>query len=73
MDCFVCELPLVLGYVGPGPGLSMLGALLGLLLTFLAAGSAVLAWPLRAYLRKRREQRHATSPAASDHADSIGG
>lgn len=40
----------VLGYIGPGPGLSMLGALIGLIVTVVAAIGAVLAWPLRALL-----------------------
>jgi hypothetical protein len=45
----------LLGYIGPGAGLGLLGALVGL---FLAVGSAlgfVCFWPLRALLRKRKQ------------------
>lgn len=44
----------VLAYIGPGPGLSMLGALLGLLGTVLVAILAVFSSPLRVLYRKMR-------------------
>jgi membrane protein implicated in regulation of membrane protease activity len=47
-------------YVGPGAGLSLLGALWGLLLALLAAIGFVLGWPVRRWLSRRR------AAAASD-------
>jgi hypothetical protein len=46
-----------LAYIGPGPGLTMLATLVGLLATIAIAISAVAAWPFRVLLRKRREAR----------------
>ena len=43
-----------LAYVGPGVGLSLLGALWALLLAVLAALSFIVAWPVRRMLRRRR-------------------
>lgn len=42
-------------YIGPGPGLAMLGALLGLVFTILAAVGAVLLWPIRKLMGKTDE------------------
>lgn len=52
-------------YVGPGAGLSLLGALWGLLLAIGAAIAFVLLWPLRRYL-KRRSASQAALRAAAD-------
>lgn len=52
-----------LAYVGPGAGLSLLGALWGLLLAVGAALGFLLLWPLRRARRRRLRQRgQATSP-----------
>lgn len=67
-----------LAYVGPGAGLSVLGALWGLILALLAAFGFLLMWPLRRY-RRQRAQASATAPrehtaerTAGDDADSPG-
>jgi hypothetical protein len=44
----------LLGYVGPGAGLGMIGALVGLALAVLSALAFVVFWPLRMLLRKRK-------------------
>ena len=65
-----------LAYVGPGAGLSVLGALWGLILALLAALGFVLMWPLRRYRRQRAQasatapHEHAAERATGDDADS---
>ncbi len=44
-----------LAYIGPGAGLSLLGALWGVLAAVLAALLFLLFWPLRRLLRRRRQ------------------
>ncbi len=48
-----------LAYVGPGAGLSLLGALWGLLLAVASAIGFVIVWPLRRARRRARERRAA--------------
>jgi hypothetical protein len=43
-------------YVGPGPGLSVLGALWAVIAAVLLALLAVIRWPLRFLLRKLRKK-----------------
>lgn len=43
-----------LAYVGPGAGLSLLGALWGLLLAVLAALGFLILWPVRRLLKRGR-------------------
>ena len=42
----------VLGYIGPGAGLGMIGALIGLALAVISALAFVVLWPLRMLRRK---------------------
>lgn len=44
-------------YVGPGAGLSLVGALWGLLLAIGAALAFIIVWPLRRLRRRGREKR----------------
>lgn len=53
-------------YVGPGPGLTMLGALWGVLATLFLAVGAVLIWPIRALIRKLRKRQGPEIPAQED-------
>lgn len=56
-------------YVGPGAGLSLLGALWGLLLAIGAAIAFVILWPIRKARRKARakqEQEAAAAQVADD-------
>jgi len=50
-------------YVGPGAALSLLGALWGLLVAIGAAVAFAVAWPIRRYLRSRRD-RGGKTPSA---------
>jgi membrane protein implicated in regulation of membrane protease activity len=52
-----------LAYVGPGAGLSLLGAFWALLVAVLAALAFVVLYPIRRLLRGRK--RPATQPAAA--------
>lgn len=42
----------LIGYIGPGAGIGMLGALLGVLLAVGGALAMALAWPLRMLVKK---------------------
>ena len=53
-------------YVGPGAGLSLLGALWGLLLAIGAAIAFVLLWPLRRYLKRRSASQAALRAADAE-------
>lgn len=65
---FAACLPLIVAaspaaaYVGPGAGLSLLGALWGVLVAVGAAIAFVVLWPFRRLLRKRRPAGGARSP-----------
>jgi type VI protein secretion system component VasK len=56
-------------YVGPGAGLSLLGAFWGLLLAVVAALGFVILWPLRRMFRRDRAkepERAAVAPSAGE-------
>jgi hypothetical protein len=55
-----------LAYVGPGPGLSMVGVLFGLLATLLAAIAALAFWPIRAFIRWLRVGRVHRAPISHE-------
>ena len=42
-------------YVGPGAGLSLVGAVWGLLVALFAACAFVILWPVRRFFRRRRD------------------
>ena len=54
----------LLAYIGPGAGLGLLGALIGLVLAVGSALGFVILWPLRALLRKRKQK--ATTPSVME-------
>lgn len=56
-------------YIGPGAGLSLLGALWGLIAAVGVALAFVLAWPVRKMLRKRRERKGVDGAAAERDAE----
>lgn len=49
-------------YVGPGAGITLIGAVIGLISAVFLALFAVLRWPIRRYLARRKAARE--SPAA---------
>lgn len=54
-------------YIGPGAGISVLGSLLGILATILVAIGAIIFWPLRKLMRRRKAA--AAQPTESAAAD----
>ena len=55
-----------MAYVGPGAGITMLGALWGVFIAILAALGAVLYWPIRSVIRKRKKRLAADAEANSN-------
>ena len=53
-------------YVGPGAGISVLGALWGLIIGVVMAVGVILFWPIRMMLRKRKAQ---AAEAAGENAE----
>jgi len=49
-------------YVGPGAGLSLIGAFWGLVVAVLAALSFIIIWPFRRMFRKARQDRVPATP-----------
>ena len=55
-----------LAYIGPGAGITMLGALWGVVVALALALGAVLFWPVRALLRRRKGPAAAATATARD-------
>lgn len=53
-------------YIGPGAGLSMLGAFWGLVIAVLAALSFLLLWPIRRMFKKSSANNASTEADAQD-------
>lgn len=56
-------------YVGPGAGITALGALWGLILAVLIALGGFLVWPIRAFLRRRKREAAANGEPAAGELD----
>jgi hypothetical protein len=57
----------VLAYIGPGAGVSVLASLLGVLMTIVVAIGAILFWPIRKILsRKKRSNLAEAGKNTSD-------
>lgn len=54
-----------MAYIGPGAGITMLGALWGVVVAVLLAIGAVLFWPIRALLRRAKGSRPAAAETRS--------
>jgi membrane protein implicated in regulation of membrane protease activity len=55
-----------MAYVGPGAGLSLVGAFWGLLVAIFAALAFIVAWPVRRLLRRGRGSPERAQPAMAD-------
>ncbi len=48
-------------YIGPGAGIPILGSLFGLIATVVLVISAILFWPIRKLLKKRKQKNESDS------------
>ena len=56
----------VLAYIGPGAGISVLGSLLGILGTIIIAIGAILFWPIRKMMKRRKAAAATTESESSE-------
>lgn len=61
----------VLAYIGPGAGISVLGSLLSILATIVVAIGAIIFWPLRKLMKRRKARRE--SIRSTETAQAAGG
>ena len=61
-----------LAYVGPGAGISVLGALWGLIVGVVLAVGMILFWPMRILLRKMKNKNAVAEKANADSASKDG-
>jgi hypothetical protein len=60
---FVLMLPAAaMAYVGPGAGITLLGALWAVIVAVVLMVGGLLAWPFRAFLRRRKNARPKEAP-----------
>jgi uncharacterized membrane protein len=59
-----------LAYVGPGAGISMLGALGAVIVAILFALGGLIWWPVRTMRRRRKQAANAAATADGNRADS---
>ena len=57
-----------LAYIGPGAGISVLGSLLSILATIVVAIGAIIFWPLRKFMKRRKARREAAGGAEATQA-----
>ena len=57
-----------MAYIGPGAGITMLGALWGVVVAVVLALGAVLFWPIRALLRRKKPGTPVATVNAQDAA-----
>jgi membrane protein implicated in regulation of membrane protease activity len=58
-----------LAYIGPGAGISVLGSLLSILATIFVAIGAIIFWPLRKFMKRRKARQN---PPVKTEVDNIG-
>jgi hypothetical protein len=57
--------PPAFAYIGPGAGITMLGALWGVVVAVVLALAAILLWPVRILFRRRRKGARPADAAVS--------
>lgn len=58
-----------MAYIGPGAGISMLGALWAVIAGIVLALAGLLIWPIRALLRRRKAQTQTANASVSEAAE----
>lgn len=53
--------PAAMAYIGPGAGISVLGSLLGILGTIVVAIGAIIFWPVRKFLKRKKQAKAAAN------------
>jgi hypothetical protein len=56
----------VTAYIGPGAGISVLGSLLGILATIFVAFGAILFWPIRKLIKRRKAKKKVVPSVDTD-------
>jgi len=59
-----------LAYIGPGAGISVLGSLLSILATIVLAIGAIIFWPVRKFMKRRKARRE--SAGGAEVAQAVG-
>ncbi|MGA9575467.1 MAG: hypothetical protein WBS20_16115 [Lysobacterales bacterium] len=59
-------------YIGPGAGISVLGSLLSILATIFVAIGAILLWPLRTFMKRRKARREEAAGVEADRTNGDG-
>lgn len=59
----------VAAYIGPGAGISVLGSILGILATIFVAIGAILFWPLKKLMRRRKAKKETVVSGDTDTSD----
>ncbi len=52
----------VFAYIGPGAGIPFIGSFIGFIVTVVLVISAILFWPIRKILKKRKAKKGPTEP-----------
>jgi|GEM_PF-829873 len=60
-----------LAYIGPGAGMSVVGSLLTILATIFVAIGAIIFWPLRKFMKRRKARRNATASPDTVNAGTV--
>lgn len=69
MIALLCYPAISSAYVGPGAGITMLGALWAVILAVLFVLGGILVWPIRSLLRRRKGRAEADSNGGRDAED----
>lgn len=71
LACLCVAMP-AQAYVGPGAGVTLIGALIGLVSAIFLALWAVLRWPLRRYLARKKAAKAAAAGREAHSSDTPG-
>jgi len=67
------QISTAMAYVGPGAGISVLGSLLSILATIIVAIGAIIFWPLRKFIKRRKARRETPVDTEAVNASDDGG